>query len=67
MTAITAERAVAVGRVREEAGISTGDPATIEHLAANFSLNEFEEEIKLGPGQSRATNDGEGVSPARRK
>jgi hypothetical protein len=67
MTTITAERAVAVGCVHEKVGISTRDPATIEHLAANISLNEFEKEIKLGPGQSRATDDSEGVARPRRE
>ena len=47
MTPTTAERAVAVGCVREQVGIATRDPAKIEHLAANISLNEFEKEIKL--------------------
>jgi hypothetical protein len=42
MTALAAERAVAIGSVCEQVGISTRDPAAIEHLAANVSLNEFE-------------------------
>jgi hypothetical protein len=67
MTAISAECAVAIGCVREQVGITTRDPATIEHLAANISLNKFEKEIKLGPGQSRATDDSKGVTRARRE
>jgi len=39
MTAIAAERAVAIGRTGEQIGIIARDPAKVEHLAAHIGLN----------------------------
>jgi hypothetical protein len=67
MAAVTAERPVAIRRVCEEVCIRVRHPATLEHLAASISLNEFEEEVELGPSQGWATNDSERIARTGRK
>jgi hypothetical protein len=39
MSATAPERAVAIGSVGEQIGITARDPAKVEHLAAHISLN----------------------------
>lgn len=65
MAAIAAQRGIAIGSSRKQVGISTDDPAAIEHLTTNIRLDKFKKEIKFGPSQSRAADNGESVACAK--
>jgi hypothetical protein len=61
MAATTPKGAVTVCIVGKQTVVTSRDPAKVEHLASNISLNQLEKEVKLGPGQYWLINDNKGI------